>query len=107
MLRRTVVHWIGRERLLCVSAQVLSAVKENGVDGKKIAGCSSSNDFAKLLPILNPSEIPESFKRVLMDYFVTTVSAGQKRVSAGDSLPCLFVGFHGRLLVQFCLLLQP
>ena len=82
---------------------MLSAVKENRVDSKKIAGCSNSDDFAKLFPMLNPSEIPYLFRKVLMDYFATTVSGGQKRVSVGDSLPCLFVGFPGRVLVQFYL----
>ena len=92
------VHWIGCERLFCVSqlgfASMVPAAKDKHVDGSKIAECSGGEDFAKLLSLSDP----QACFQALQGYFSAGYSTGQTRVSARNaSVPLYLTALHSQM----------
>ena len=70
---------------------MISSMKDEQVEGSKIASCSDGDDFADLFSSpLTPQETTSCFG-ALMNYFTTAFS----RVRASDSQPAWLSGLFG------------
>ena len=103
------VHWIGRQRLLCLSQvgfeSMVPLVTAKGINGSDIEACSDHHAFAKLFPASDARQTRKA--RACFDAMQRYLfSASQTRVRTSDSL-CLHVNLFGMvlelLLGEFCM----
>ena len=64
---------------------MISVLRDEYIVGRDIADCADSDEFADLLPLVDPAESDDCFQ-ALHDYFSLDYSAGQTRVRSKRSL---------------------